>query len=94
MSLETVRSVAAIGLLVVMLGGLVAVIAHRLITKMGFGHRFIQTIVVIEIIPGIFLLGVLGITQGETTAALVGAAMGYAFGLRSSREGASRPPNS
>lgn len=83
---EVVRGVIAYGLVLLMLLGVALLIYHRVQHKMGFGYRFIQTLAVIVIAPGIFLLAVLGIVNGETVGALIGAAMGYAFGLKAKEE--------
>jgi hypothetical protein len=83
---ETVRGIVAIGLILLMLAGLGILVYHRIKREMGFGYRFIQTLAVVIIVPGILLLAVLGIINGETTAALIGAAMGYAFGLKAKEE--------
>lgn len=81
----TIRIVAT-GLIVIMAGGLGILVRHRVRTQMGFGYRFIQSLAMMEVIPAILLLAVLGIIKGEAAVAVIGTVAGYAFGLKSRTE--------
>lgn len=56
---------------------IVGVIATRIVTKKGVGVRSIQFMGVAAIIPGILLLAVRGLLEGEAVAAIFGATVGY-----------------
>lgn len=57
--------------------GLVLLILHRIKTDKGIGVRVIQFICVIMTIPGIMLLALEKILDGQTVAALMGGLLGY-----------------
>jgi len=55
----------------------VGVIWTRLSTGKGVGVRSIQFMAIAAIIPGILLLAVRGLLEGEAVAAIFGATVGY-----------------
>jgi len=57
----------------------VAVIINRLHYRRGIGVRIIQFTVASTTLPSIVLLVMGGLIQGETSAALIGAFIGYLF---------------
>lgn len=56
---------------------IVGVIATRLLTGKGVGVRSIQFMALAAIIPGILLLALKGLLEGEAVAAIFGATVGY-----------------
>lgn len=53
------------------------VIATRILTKKGVGVRSIQFMAIAAIIPGILVLALRGLLEGEAVAAIFGATVGY-----------------
>lgn len=70
-----VELVLAAGVVVIPL----AVLVERLIRKRGIGVRAIQFTGAATLTPAVILLGLRGLLDGATIAALVGAFVGYAF---------------
>lgn len=50
---------------------------HRIKTGMGLGVRVIQTIGVVVGLPAVVLLGLEGVIEGQTVAALIAGVLGY-----------------
>jgi hypothetical protein len=63
--------------ILIMAGGLTWVCCNRTKMKKGIGVRVIQFLAVIFIIPSIIILALEGVIVSETTAALLGAIIGY-----------------
>ena len=57
--------------------GLAAVMWHRISTGMGLGVRVIQLVGIVLGLPAIVLLGLEGVLEGQTVAALVAGVLGY-----------------
>jgi hypothetical protein len=53
------------------------VIATRLLSGKGVGVRSIQFMAVAAIVPGILLLAIRGLLEGEAVAAILGSTVGY-----------------
>jgi hypothetical protein len=61
----------------VMLGGIVGIFYERTSTGRGIGVRVIQLATVLLVMPIILILALEGILDNQTTAALIGAIVGY-----------------
>lgn len=86
MNETAVKPIAAIGLVLLMLVGLIAVVVHRIRRDMGFGYRFIQVLAIVEGLSLVALLAISGILPGEATAGLIGTVIGGAFALKAKEE--------
>lgn len=62
---------------VVMLGGLWGIFSERKRTGRGIGVRIIQFATVVLVLPTILILALQGVLETQTTAALIGAVVGY-----------------
>lgn len=62
---------------VVMIAGLLGVFIERYRTKRGIGVRVIQFLTVTLVLPTILILSLEGVLNGQTTATLIGAVVGY-----------------
>ncbi len=56
-----------------------AVIVNRWLTEKGIGVRVVQFSAAAMVIPGVVILATGGYIGGETSAALIGAFIGYLF---------------
>ena len=72
---QCVEIILAIGIVLMPL----AVLGERLICKKGIGVRAIQFTGAAMLTPAVILLGLKGLIDGATIAALVGAFVGYVF---------------
>jgi hypothetical protein len=72
---QYVELVLAVGVVLMPL----AVLAERLFRKKGIGVRAIQFTGTAMLMPAVILLGLKGLLDGATIAALVGAFVGYVF---------------
>lgn len=72
---QCVELVLAVGIVLMPL----AVLGERLFRKKGIGVRAIQFTGAATLTPAITLLGMRGLLDGATIAALVGAFVGYVF---------------
>jgi len=61
----------------VMLGGIAGIFWERTTTGRGIGVRVIQLATVLLVMPIILILALEGILEDQTTAALIGAVIGY-----------------
>lgn len=74
---STLRIVAVLGAVVVMLYGLNRVYARLRAKKQGFGPNSIRAIGIVLFLPILFMLALLANFQTETLAALLGTVAGY-----------------
>jgi hypothetical protein len=72
---QCVEIVLAVGVVIMP----IAVLAERLFRKKGIGVRAIQFTGTAALLPAVVLLGLKGLMDGATIAALVGAFIGYVF---------------
>jgi len=70
---ELIELIAAI----IMICGLAGILYDRIKYKKGIGVRVIQFLAVVFVVPAILILALEGILSTESTAALLGAIIGY-----------------
>lgn len=71
------RSIVELTAAATMFGGLAALLYERIRNRRGIGIRVIQLATVVLVVPTILVLALEGILGAQTTAALIGAAVGY-----------------
>ncbi len=83
---NNLKAVVAVGLLLLMGIGLTLVVYHRIRRELGFGYRFIQVLTIVQVVPSILLLAILGVLKSDAVSALIGGVLGYAFSLKAKEE--------
>ena len=77
----------------VMLGGIAGIFWERKTTGRGIGVRIIQLATVLLVMPIILILALEGILENQTTAALIGAIVGYVLSGIGKDEPSKKPNN-
>jgi hypothetical protein len=80
-------AVAVVAFALVMLGSVAALFKHRFETGKGIGVRFVQSIAVVILLPGIIILALLKTIDGQAIQVLLGAAAGYVLSGLSNWQG-------